>query len=73
MQPCTNFYHLDHLTFEFDNTKFNLSPQAYLIYDPDEGACALLLTSLPEVIEDDLFLVGTTLLKHFYQVYDYEN
>ena len=73
-QPCSNFEHLDHLTFEFENTKFNISPKAYLADDPDLGLCILLMMpGISHIMTGDEYLIGEAFLRHFYQVYDYEN
>ena len=41
-RSCSNYYHLDLLTFEFAFTKFNIGPRAYLL--DTNGACYVGLT-----------------------------
>ena len=66
---CTNFYSLPDITFEFAYIKFNMSPRAYLL--DISGGC--LIGLLPNYVDENQYLMGDTFLRHFYQVYDYEN
>ena len=67
--PCPNFYSLPDITFEFAYTKFNMSPKAYLMDIP--GGC--LFAILPNYVDETQYLMGDAFLRHFYQVYDFEN
>jgi len=78
--PCDYFAEkLSNLSFTFGNWTFELMPEAYLMdagdLDPEYAdSCIIGISPIPGDMDDiKIFLFGDTFLRHFYQVYDFEN